>query len=58
MFILLINKNGYNNRRLHRINAKRLRAATAGEVSELDRQHLLALVRTDAELGEIVMRAF
>jgi thioredoxin reductase (NADPH) len=36
----------------------RLRAATAGEVIELDRQHLLALVQTDAELGEIVMRAF
>jgi thioredoxin reductase (NADPH) len=27
-------------------------------VIELDRQHLLALVQTDAELGEIVMRAF
>ncbi len=25
---------------------------------ELDRQHMLALVQTDAELGEIVMRAF
>ena len=36
----------------------RLRAATAGEVIELDRQHLLALVQTDAELGEILMRAF
>src|ERR1700694_2258129 len=36
----------------------RLRAAIAGEVIELDRQHLLALVQTDAELGEIVMRAF
>jgi thioredoxin reductase (NADPH) len=36
----------------------RLHAATAGEVIELDRQHLLALVQTDAELGEIVMRAF
>jgi thioredoxin reductase (NADPH) len=36
----------------------RLRAATAGEVIELDRQHLLALVQTDADLGEIVMRAF
>src|ERR1700730_9070883 len=36
----------------------RLRAATAGEVIELDRQHLLALVQTDAELGEIVMRSF
>jgi len=29
-----------------------------GEVLELDRQQLLALVQTDAELGEIVMRAF
>src|SRR5260370_32120061 len=36
----------------------RLRATTAGEVIELDRQHLLALLQTDAELGEIVMRAF
>jgi thioredoxin reductase (NADPH) len=36
----------------------RMRAATAGEVIELDRQHLLALIQTDAELGEIVMRAF
>src|ERR687897_215452 len=29
-----------------------------GEVLELDRQQLLALVQTDAELSEIVMRAF
>jgi thioredoxin reductase (NADPH) len=36
----------------------RLRAASVGEVIELDRQHLLALVQTDAELSEILMRAF
>jgi thioredoxin reductase (NADPH) len=36
----------------------RLRAAKIGEVIELDRQHMLALVQTDAELGEILMRAF
>ena len=36
----------------------RLRAAKPGEVIELDRQHMLALVQTDAELGEILMRAF
>ena len=32
--------------------------AEAGEVIELDREHLLALVQTDSELGEIIMRAF
>jgi thioredoxin reductase (NADPH) len=36
----------------------RLRAAKTGEVIELDRQRMLALVQTDAELSEIVMRAF
>jgi thioredoxin reductase (NADPH) len=36
----------------------RMRGTKPGEVIELDRQHLLALVQTDAELGEIVMRAF
>jgi thioredoxin reductase (NADPH) len=36
----------------------RLRAAKIGEVIELDRQRLLALVQTDAELGEILMRSF
>ncbi len=30
----------------------------SGEVIELDRQHMLALVQTDAELGDIMMRAF
>jgi thioredoxin reductase (NADPH) len=36
----------------------RARVAEAGEVIALDREHLLALVQTDAELGEIVLRAF
>ncbi|MGO9117498.1 MAG: FAD-dependent oxidoreductase [Desulfomonilaceae bacterium] len=36
----------------------RIRATRPGEVIELDPQHLLALMQTDAELGEILMRAF
>ena len=36
----------------------RSRASEAGEVIELDREHLLALVQTDSEIGEIIMRAF
>jgi thioredoxin reductase (NADPH) len=36
----------------------RARAREAGEVTELDREQLLALVQTDSELGEIIMRAF
>ncbi len=34
------------------------RATEPGEVIELDREQLLALVQTDSELGEILMRAF
>src|SRR5215203_836572 len=36
----------------------RMRATKQGELIELNRQHMLALVQTDAELGEILMRAF
>lgn len=36
----------------------RIRVRTFGEVVEIDRDHLLTLVQTDAELGEIFMRAF
>jgi len=36
----------------------RSRASEAGEVIELDREQLLALVQTDSELGELIMRAF
>src|SRR6476619_7920602 len=36
----------------------RARATKAGKVIELDRIHMMALVQTDAELGDILMRAF
>ena len=36
----------------------RVRATKSGKVIELDRQQMLALVQTDAELGEVLMRAF
>jgi thioredoxin reductase (NADPH) len=36
----------------------RIRAAEPGEVIEVDREQLLVLIRTDAELSEILMRAF
>ena len=36
----------------------RIRTTQPGELIELDRQHMLVLVQTDAELGEILMRAF
>ncbi len=36
----------------------RLRVSEGGEVIQLDREPLLALIQTDAELSEILMRAF
>jgi thioredoxin reductase (NADPH) len=36
----------------------RAQASESGEVIELDSQHFLALVQTDSELGEIILRAF
>jgi thioredoxin reductase (NADPH) len=36
----------------------RARVSQAGEVSELDRDRLLAIVQTDSEISEILMRAF
>ena len=36
----------------------RLRVSEPGEVIQLDREPLLALIQTDAELSEILMRAF
>jgi thioredoxin reductase (NADPH) len=35
-----------------------VRASESGEVIELDREQLLALVQTDSQLSEIIMRAF
>ena len=34
------------------------RAVEPGDVIEMDREQMLALVQTDAELSEIIMRAF
>lgn len=36
----------------------RIRVRDAGEVIELDREHLVSLVQTDSELSEILLRAF
>ena len=36
----------------------RMRAIKPSEVIELDRQHMMDLVQTDTELGDIIMRAF
>jgi thioredoxin reductase (NADPH) len=36
----------------------RARASESGEVIELDHEHLLALVQTDSELSELIMRSF
>jgi thioredoxin reductase (NADPH) len=36
----------------------RVQAGESGEVIEVDRQQLLALVQTDSELSELIMRAF
>ena len=36
----------------------RVRSTTSGKVIELNRQQMLSLIQTDAELGEILMRAF
>jgi thioredoxin reductase (NADPH) len=36
----------------------RIRAVLDGEVIEVDREHLMTLVQTETELGEIAMRAF
>jgi thioredoxin reductase (NADPH) len=41
-----------------RLTMFRLRVTKPGKVIELDRQHMLTLVQTDAELGEILMKAF
>jgi len=36
----------------------RIRASEASEVVEVDREHVMALVQTDSELGEVLLRAF
>ena len=36
----------------------RIRAVESGEVIEIDREHLLALVQTDSTVGDVLLRAF
>ncbi len=47
---------------IHMLSGRRglgqIRAADSGEVIEVDRDQLLALVQTDSELSDILMRAF
>ncbi len=49
---------GESNMLSNRRSLVRARASTPGAVIELDHEHLLSLVQTDAALGEILMRAF
>jgi thioredoxin reductase (NADPH) len=49
---------GEANMLLGRPALMRARVSEAGEVIELTREHLLALVQTDVEIGDIVMRGF
>src|SRR5262249_39517186 len=34
------------------------RVTESGEIIEMDREHMLSLVQTDAEIGAVIMRAF
>ncbi|MCW3098717.1 MAG: trxB 1 [Chthonomonadaceae bacterium] len=49
---------GEVNRLLGRRSLVRARVAESGEVIEMDRDRMLALMQTDSELGEVFMRAF
>jgi len=50
--------NGEMNLLTGRRSLVQARVSEAGEIIELDREHLLELVQRDAEIGEILMRAF
>ena len=50
--------NGEMNLLTGRRSLVQARVSEAGEVIELDREHLLELVQRDPEIGEILMRAF
>ena len=49
---------GEANMLIGRLPVSRARVAEAGEAIELSREQLLALVQSDTEIGDIVMRAF
>ena len=60
--LIVVHKPGQVSGELNVLSGRRavfsIRAGEAGEVIELDRDQLLAIIQTDAELSEILMRAF
>ena len=60
--IVVIHKPGQISGELNALSGRRavfsIRAGEAGEVIEVDHQQLLEIVQTDADLSEILMRAF
>jgi len=60
--IIVVHKPGQISGELNLLSGRRavfsIRAGEAGEVIEVDHQQLLELVQTDADLSEILMRAF
>ena len=60
--ILVVHKPGQISGELNLLSGRRavfsIRAGEAGEVIEVDHQRLLEIVQTDADLSEILMRAF
>lgn len=60
--LVVVHEPGQFTGEIHMLSGRRAlvraRVRTAGEVIEVDRARLLALVQTDSELSEIIMRAF
>ena len=60
--LIVVHKPGQISGELSLLSGRRavfsIRAGEAGEVIEVDHEHLMAIVQTDADLSEILMRAF
>jgi thioredoxin reductase (NADPH) len=60
--LIVVHKPGQISGELNLISGRRavfsVRAGETGEVIEVDHEHLMAIVQTDADLSEILMRAF
>jgi thioredoxin reductase (NADPH) len=60
--LIAVHKPGQISGELNLLSGRRavfsVRAGEAGEVIEVDHEHLMAIVQTDAELSEVLMRAF
>jgi thioredoxin reductase (NADPH) len=60
--LIVVHKAGQISGELSVLSGRRavfsIRAGEAGEVIEVDHEHLMAIVQTDADLSEILMRAF